>query len=137
MIKRTLDGAELNPMSGRWETKTLFPKEYTAAKEALVIISATVHLTFDCSEAVSLTYHFINAESDGSKLQDTMRMTFEVQNGIVQSRKRPICHFRFRTWNTRKYEQVKPISMVATRVSAAYFSVFRNSVSVTGEVSTC
>ena len=47
MIKRTLDGAELNPMSGRWETKTLFPKEFTAAKEALAIISATVHLKFD------------------------------------------------------------------------------------------
>lgn len=82
MIKRTLDGAELNPMSGRWETKTLFPKEFTAAKEALAIISDTVHLEFDCSEAVSLTYHFINAESDGSKLQDTMRMT-RYLSGIV------------------------------------------------------
>ena len=31
-----------------------------------------------------------------------MRITFEVQNGIVQSRVRVICHFNERTWNARK-----------------------------------
>ena len=63
-----------------------------------------------------------------------MRMTFDVQNGMVQSRNSPICHFRLRTWKTRKYEQVKPIRIVATSVISAYFNVLRNKVSVSGEV---
>ena len=35
-------------------------------------------------------------------IHEIMRMMFEVQNGIVQSRKSAICQVRLRTWKARK-----------------------------------
>ena len=37
-----------------------------------------------------------------SGIQEIMRMMFEVQNGTVHSRKRPIASSWLRTWKTRK-----------------------------------
>ena len=35
-------------------------------------------------------------------IQEIMRMMFEVQNGIVQSRNSATCQVRLRTWKARK-----------------------------------
>ena len=50
-------------------------------------------------------------------------MMFEVQNGIVQSRKSTICHFSSWTWKARKYATVKPMRSVKTQVRNANLKV--------------
>lgn len=82
MIKRTLDGATIPKTTGNWEAKKLFSKEYSAASDAVTIIEKSTHLSLDTGEALYLMYHFINAESDGAKLQDTVRMSKYI-TGIV------------------------------------------------------
>lgn len=86
MIKRTLDGASMPNSTGNWEAKKLFPKEYAAACEAVKAIEKSTHLSLDSGESIYLMYHFINAESDGTKLQDTVRMSKYITNvvNIVQ-----------------------------------------------------
>jgi beta-glucoside operon transcriptional antiterminator len=81
-IKRTLDGAAVPDGTVAWEGAKLFPKEFKMAQDAVQIIEDTVHISMEHSEPVYLMYHFINAESDGSKLQDTVRMSQYI-SGIV------------------------------------------------------
>ena len=81
-IKRTMDGAAVPDGTVAWEGTRLFPKEYKMAQDAAKIIEETVHISMENSEPVYLMYHFINAESDGSKLQDTVRMSQYI-SGIV------------------------------------------------------
>ncbi len=49
-----------------------------------------------------------------SGIQEIIRITFEVQNGMVHTSASTICQSGERTWKARKYATVKPI----TRVSA-------------------
>jgi hypothetical protein len=44
-----------------------------------------------------------------SGIQEIMRMMFEVQNGTVQRRKRPMASSGLRIWKTRKYATQKPM----------------------------
>ncbi|MGN1408061.1 PRD domain-containing protein [Lactobacillus sp.] len=81
-VKRTLDGGAVPDGTVAWEGTKLFPKEYRMAEEAVKIIEETTHIEMSKSEAVYLMYHFINAESDGTKLQDTVRLAQYI-TGIV------------------------------------------------------
>jgi hypothetical protein len=58
-------------------------------------------------------------------IHEIMRMMFEVQNGIVQTRNSAICIVSERTWKARKYATVKPISIQNSHVRNVYFSVLR------------
>jgi hypothetical protein len=52
-------------------------------------------------------------------------MMFEVQKGTVQARKKKIFHSRERTWKTRKYETVKPITRVIAHTMTENFIMFK------------
>ena len=81
-VKRTLDGGAAPDGTGAWEGAKLFAKEYRMAQEAVEIIEEVTHIEMAKSEAIYLMYHFINAESDGTKLQDTVRLAQYI-TGIV------------------------------------------------------
>lgn len=83
MLKRNEEALELGQGTVEWELKKLFPKEYDAAKEALNLIQKKTGLIFPNSEKVYLTYHFINASSDQTKLQDTIRIT-KLIHGVIE-----------------------------------------------------
>lgn len=73
-VKRTLDGGAAPDGTVAWEGAKLFAKEYRMAQEAVEIIEEVTHIEMAKSEAIYLMYHFINAESDGTKLQDTVNL---------------------------------------------------------------
>lgn len=81
-VKRTLDGGAAPDGTVAWEGAKLFAKEYRMAKEAVEIIEEVTHIEMAKSESIYLMYHFINAESDGTKLQDTVRLARYI-TGIV------------------------------------------------------
>ncbi len=81
-VKRTLDGGAAPDGMVAWEGAKLFAKEYRMAQEAVEIIEEVTHIEMAKSEAIYLMYHFINAESDGTKLQDTVRLAQYI-TGIV------------------------------------------------------
>ena len=54
-----------------------------------------------------------------------MRITFEVQNGMVQSRNNVICVVRLRMWNTRKCAIVKPSTSVIAQTIRQNLSVIQ------------
>ncbi|RMC47315.1 PRD domain-containing protein [Lactobacillus sp. ESL0228] len=83
MLKRTDERFELGPDTLSWEMNKLFPKEYGVAKDALKLIEQKTNLAFPQSEAVYLTYHFINAGSSQTKLQDTVKIT-KLIRGVVE-----------------------------------------------------
>lgn len=83
MLKRTDEGFELGQGTVGWELKKLFPKEYSAAKDALKLLQEKTKLIFPNSEVVYLTYHFINASSDQTKLQDTIKIT-KLIHGVIE-----------------------------------------------------
>ncbi len=60
-----------------------------------------------------------------SGIHEIMRITFEVQNGIVQSRNSPIRTAPDRTWKARKYAMVKPSGRVMASVRTTNFTVDR------------
>ena len=60
-----------------------------------------------------------------------MRITFDVQNGIVHSRNSTVCHVSERTWKARKYARVKPRTSVTSHTSTQNFSVDRYVLKVT------
>src|SRR6478609_11075845 len=59
-----------------------------------------------------------------SGIQAIMRMTLDVQNGIVQSSDSPICHVLDLTWKARKYATQKPMKSVNAQTRKHSFSVF-------------
>lgn len=61
--------------SSDWEVRKLFPQQYQIAKEVVQLMEKRTGLTFGSSEAVYLTYHLVNTETDETDLQDTMRIT--------------------------------------------------------------
>ena len=81
-LKRANDGIDVDNGTVRWEVKKLFPKEFQAATQSVDLINATADVTLPKSEVVFMTYHFINAGSDGSKLQETIKIT-KLIGGII------------------------------------------------------
>lgn len=81
-VKRANDGIDVDNGTVRWEVKKLFPKEFQAASKAVDLINETADVTLPKSEVVFMTYHFINAGSDGSKLQETIKIT-KLISGII------------------------------------------------------
>lgn len=81
-IKRTQDGINLDSATVSWETNRLFPKEYAVAKEALMLINGMTGAGLDEGEAVMLTQHFVNLESNGTTIQDTMKISRLIK-GII------------------------------------------------------
>lgn len=72
-LKRANDGIDVDNGTVRWEVKKLFPKEFHAASQAVDLINVTADVILPKSEVVFMTYHFINAGSDGSKLQKRLK----------------------------------------------------------------
>lgn len=81
-LKRANDGIDVDNGTVRWEVKKLFPKEFHAASQAVDLINVTADVILPKSEVVFMTYHFINAGSDGSKLQETIKIT-KLISGII------------------------------------------------------
>lgn len=73
-IKRIEEGIEYVPLN-QWELKKLFPREYKVAKEVLKIIKNDFSIELDIAEISFITNHFVNANSEYSSLQDSLRMT--------------------------------------------------------------
>ncbi|BDZ32281.1 PRD domain-containing protein [Lactiplantibacillus sp. WILCCON 0030] len=74
-IKRANDGIDVDNGTVRWEVRKLFSKEYQAAEKAVALIKDCAKISLPKSEVVFMTYHFVNAASDGSKLQETIKIT--------------------------------------------------------------
>lgn len=82
-LKRARDGIEIDNGTVRWEVRKLFAREFTVAQKAVELVRKRTNMTFPDSEVVFLTYHFVNAESDGSKLQETIKISRLIA-GIVE-----------------------------------------------------
>ncbi|WEV36899.1 PRD domain-containing protein [Lactobacillus sp. ESL0677] len=82
LLKRADEGIDLGQETVRWEIRKLFPKEYDVALTAIKLIEKKTGMTLPRSEAVYLTYHFINAGSDQTKLQDTIKIT-KLIRGVI------------------------------------------------------
>lgn len=80
LIERAMNNIEMTNTSIRWEVKKLFPKEYEAAKIAMAIITETFNVELPRGEDVFLTYHFVNAQLNEGKLQETLKLTKIVHN---------------------------------------------------------
>ena len=82
MLTRASENIELGQDTLGWEMQKLFSKEYGTAQEALKLMQEKTKLDFPKSEAAYLTYHFINAGSGQTKLQDTIKIT-KLIRGVV------------------------------------------------------
>ena len=82
MLTRATENIELGQDTLGWEMRKLFPKEYGTAQEALKLMQEKTKLDFPTSEIAYLTYHFINAGSGQTKLQDTIKIT-KLIRGVV------------------------------------------------------
>ncbi len=74
-LQRAHKGIDMAGGSSDWEVRKLFPQQYQIAKEVVQLMEKRTGLTFGSSEAVYLTYHLVNTETDETDLQDTMRIT--------------------------------------------------------------
>ena len=66
-----------------------------------------------------------------SGTHEIMRMTFDVQNGIVHTTNSIVWVASERTWKARKYARVKPRTSVTSHTSTQNFSVDRYVLKVT------
>ncbi|MDR2538257.1 MAG: PRD domain-containing protein [Bifidobacteriaceae bacterium] len=58
-----------------WELQSLYPEEFTVAKESLDIISNRLGVRLPDSEASFIAFHFVAANTDGlGKARDSMRL---------------------------------------------------------------
>ncbi len=73
-LKRTQEGVEYTE-NLRWEVKKLYPKEYEAALKAIETINKRLSITLPKSEETFITYHFVNAQNDEGKIENTVKMT--------------------------------------------------------------
>lgn len=71
------------PKDFRWEVQRLYPKEYQAAQQALVLIKDRLGVQLPISELTFFTYHFVSAQSSGTLVADTVEMTSLI-NRIVE-----------------------------------------------------
>ncbi|MCP0886298.1 PRD domain-containing protein [Ligilactobacillus sp. WILCCON 0076] len=74
-LTRIQNGIDLNDGTVRWEVRKLFKKEFAVAQEVVNLINGVTGAALPDSEVILMTYHLVNAESDGSKLQDTIKIT--------------------------------------------------------------
>ena len=81
-IIRSEGGIDMEDRALRWEVKRLFKQEYSLAKRVVKLINGLTGASLPASEEVLMTYHLVNAESDGAKVQDTMKIT-KLIAGIV------------------------------------------------------
>ena len=81
-LKRAHEGIEISDGTVIWEISKLFNAEYEAAKKATDLINKHAHVQLQKSEAVFMTYHFVNASMDGSRMQDTIKIT-KLISGII------------------------------------------------------
>ncbi|MCD2256268.1 PRD domain-containing protein [Lactobacillus sp. CC-MHH1034] len=86
-LQRAKEKIDFDDTSTRWEVAQLYPKEFKLAQELLPRIEHAFQVRLPKSEAVFLTYHFVNTE-DASSLQDTIYLTKLIQKliNIVQFR---------------------------------------------------
>lgn len=73
-IQRTQESVEYTE-NLRWEVKKLYPKEYQAALKTIETINNQLNVTLPKSEETFITYHFVNAQNDEGKLENTVKMT--------------------------------------------------------------
>lgn len=62
----------VNPLS--WQIKKMYKTEYQIGKEALVLIYEKLNITLNPSEAASIALHLINAQKEGSLLEQTVKL---------------------------------------------------------------
>ena len=73
-IIRAKEGIDFNnPL--QWEIKRLYPKEYEVGKKAVEIIRDSMKVELPKSEASLIALHFVNAQLDSGKMQETLEMT--------------------------------------------------------------
>ncbi|OZU88202.1 transcription antiterminator BglG [Virgibacillus indicus] len=73
-IRRSKDGLPVtNALT--WEVKKFYKEEYQAACKALNLIEKRTGDRLPSDEAASIALHLFNARQDGSKMEETMRMT--------------------------------------------------------------
>lgn len=73
--KRANSGVNLSDPASRWEVRRLFPKEFEAAREAILQLNAALGVDLPEDEASFLTYHFVNVENEQVNLQDTIAIS--------------------------------------------------------------
>lgn len=71
-IIRSEGGIDMEDRALRREVKRLFKQEYSLAKRVVKLINGLTGASLPASEEVLMTYHLVNAESDGAKVQDTV-----------------------------------------------------------------
>ncbi len=72
------------PDTNRWEVKNLYPKEYTAAKNAIRQVFDRLDVLLPKSEETFITYHFVNGQQERkTDIEETLKMT-EVINRIIE-----------------------------------------------------
>lgn len=81
-IQRINDNSDFYaPIS--FDIKNLYPKEYQLAQIAIEMINGRFGIELPKSEAVSITLHLINAETQINDMHQTLLMT-EVTNGVAE-----------------------------------------------------
>ncbi|MCR1901364.1 PRD domain-containing protein [Ligilactobacillus apodemi] len=82
-LTRSEESIDMNAANTRWEVRNLFSEEYAIAKQAIALIEHTTGLTLPKSESILLTYHFVNAASNDTKLQETVQIT-QIMTEIIK-----------------------------------------------------
>lgn len=63
-----------------WDIKLIYPKEYQFAREVVADLSKKTGYEIPEQEAAFIVFHFINANSSGSGMEETMMYTQIIQN---------------------------------------------------------
>lgn len=78
-LARSQEKLDLNTINNAWEVRNLFFEEYQVALQVIAFIEEKTGQTLPKSEAILLTYHFVNAASDSTKVQETVQLTRLIQ----------------------------------------------------------
>lgn len=71
-VQRAKGGVTLADPASKWELRRLFPREFEAARQAILQLDARLGVDLPEDEATFLTYHFVNVETKSEELQDTI-----------------------------------------------------------------
>jgi beta-glucoside operon transcriptional antiterminator len=80
-IKRHNDNLDIQ-MPLALDIKHIYPLEFAVGEEALGIIKQETGIDFPRDEAAAVTLHFINAESDGADMPNTIKMSNTIQKSV-------------------------------------------------------
>ncbi|MFC6182622.1 PRD domain-containing protein [Lactiplantibacillus daowaiensis] len=72
---RARNGITLSDPANKWEVRQLFPKEFEAARQAILTLDAALGIDLPDDEATYLTYHFVNVKNEQENLQDTIAIS--------------------------------------------------------------